>query len=165
MITFLYPALCDFVDAQALNMGMTQIHPSLATMIRTLMCPASALFAYFLLKARFSWGQIGAMVLIIKGVLLGCIVQLLYETEQGKFLVTFEGLVMLSLSACLQAFQAILEEQIFRLDPELNPLVLGGYEAFWKILLGSILIPFYQFIPCPTDLCEGGTIMNLTRAL
>lgn len=74
MLTFLYPAICDFIDSQALNMGMTQISPSLSTMIRTLMCPASAFLAYFLLKARFSWGQIGAIVLILKGVLLGCIV-------------------------------------------------------------------------------------------
>jgi hypothetical protein len=51
------------------------------------------------------------------------------------------------------------------LDPELNPLVLGGAEAFWKIVLGSILIPLYQFIPCPQEVCEGGRLENLNRCI
>jgi len=54
-LTFLWPALCDFVDCATLNMGMITTSPSLSTMIRTLMCPASALLAYFLLNAKFTW--------------------------------------------------------------------------------------------------------------
>lgn len=74
--TFMLPALCDFCDIILLNFGLTQISPSVATLLRTLMSPVSALLAYVLLNARFSWSQISAMTLIINGIILGCIVQM-----------------------------------------------------------------------------------------
>lgn len=80
-------------------------------------------------------------------------------------MITAWGLGMLCASSILQAFQAILEEQIFRLDPELNPLVMGGIEAFWKICLGGVLVPLYRFIPCPDSICEGGRLENLKRSV
>jgi len=42
---------------------------------------------------------------------------------------------------------------------------MGGIEAFWKICLGAILVPLYQFIPCPEAICEGGKFENLKRTV
>ena len=59
----------------------------------------------------------------------------------------------------------MLEEQIFRLEPELSPFVLGGAESFWKLLLSCLLIPMFQYIPCPEQVCEGGRLEELGRAI
>jgi drug/metabolite transporter (DMT)-like permease len=65
------------------------------------MCPASALFAYLLLKAKFSWSQIGAIVFIIKGIFLGCVIELLQEREEGKITITAWSMVLLCASSFL----------------------------------------------------------------
>jgi len=74
----------------------------------------------------------------------------------GSIEVTPSGLVLLIVSAILQAFQAILEERIFRLDPDLDPMVMCGIEALWKIAVSVCLTPLYFFVSCPLSICEGG---------
>ena len=49
----------------------------------------------------------------------------------------------------MQAFQGILEEKIFKLETDLNPIVLGGIESFWKLALSVGLMPLFYFVPCP----------------
>lgn len=78
---FIIPGMCDLLDTLTFNIGMTQVSPSITTMVRSMVSPASALLSYFLIKARFSWAQIFAIVMVISGVLTACFVQLFYETE------------------------------------------------------------------------------------
>ena len=74
LFVFLIPAFCDFIDTTTFNIGMTQVSPSITTIVRSMTSPASAIFSYYLVKAKFSWAQICAITLVISGVLTACFV-------------------------------------------------------------------------------------------
>lgn len=78
---FIIPGMCDLLDTLTFNVGMTQVSPSITTMVRSMVSPASAFLSYLLIKAKFSWHQIFAIVMVISGVLTACFVQLFFETK------------------------------------------------------------------------------------
>ena len=75
---FIIPGLCDLLDTTTFNIGMTQVSPSITTMVRSMTSPASAIMSYYLVKSKFSWKQIFAIILVISGVFTACFVQLFF---------------------------------------------------------------------------------------
>jgi len=100
---FVIPGLCDLIDTTTFNIGMTQVSPSVTTMVRSMTAPASAIMSYYLVKAKFTWQQIFAISLVISGVLTACFVQLAYETRADQFDLTIGGLLILMLSSMFNA--------------------------------------------------------------
>lgn len=83
-------------------------------MIKGLVPPIAGILGYFMFGAKFSWYKIGAIGLTIVGIMLGCLVQLYYETQNGTFRAGGLAIMLILLSACGQAAQATLEERIYR---------------------------------------------------
>ena len=74
IFVFIIPCLCDICDTLTFNIGMTQVSPSISTMVRSMVSPASAFLSYLFMKAKFSWKQIFAIILVVSGVLTACFV-------------------------------------------------------------------------------------------
>jgi drug/metabolite transporter (DMT)-like permease len=106
---FIIPGLCDLIDTTTFNVGMTQVSPSITTMVRSMTSPASAIMSYYLVKSKLSCKQIIAITLVISGVLTACFVQLFFETKQEEFVLTASGLVILCISSMFNALQAVIE--------------------------------------------------------
>jgi len=113
-IEFLPPAMLDWSDKIFLYIGLSQVSASLPAMIRGLVPPIAGYLSYLLFKAHFTSGKIVSIFVTIVGILLGCFVQLYFETKADEFKTTGIGILMLIISAFTQATQHVLEERIYR---------------------------------------------------
>ena len=77
--------MCDLLDTVTFNIGMTQVSPSITTMVRSMTSPASAVMSYYLMKSKFSGAQVCSITMVVSGVLTACFVQLAYETQEEMF--------------------------------------------------------------------------------
>ena len=69
------------------------------TMIRSLVPPIAGYMSFLLFNTTYSPKKIAALMITVIGVLLGCLVELLAETESGEFKTTGFGILILLLSA------------------------------------------------------------------
>lgn len=74
------PSALDWADRILLTLGMSQTSASMPTMIRSLVPPLAGYMSYLLFDTSFSVKKVLAMIITVVGVLLGCFVQLYYET-------------------------------------------------------------------------------------
>jgi len=81
------------------------------------------------------------------------------------FKATGLGILLLLISACTQATQHVLEERIYRMDPNLSALNMAVMEVLWKNLLVWSTIPIFSKIPVPTNMCSSGVIENNLDAI
>lgn len=98
-LTFLVPAILDWLDKILFTIGISQTSASLPTMIRGLVPPIAGYFSYLMFDTKFSSEKIFAMLLSITGIALGCFVELYYEAQAGRFAATGYGIMVLLMSA------------------------------------------------------------------
>ena len=74
------------------------------------------------------------------------------------------GLFLLGLSALLQAMETMLENRLFKIEPELTSFTMQTAVALWKLIMVLAVIPFVGKIPSPSGMVEGGKMENIERA-
>ena len=122
---FFLPAVCDFAENTLLVFGLTAIFPSVTTMSRALVVPITAIISKYLILTRLSWNQVGAMTVAIGGVFLAALSQLQNEYDDpAHYKVTLWGLFLLVLSAGLQAMETMLENRLFKIEPDLSAFTM-----------------------------------------
>lgn len=77
---------------------------------------------------------------------------------------TLYGLFLLGMSALLQAMETMLENRLFKIEPDLSSFTMQTAVALWKLIMVLILVPFAGKIPSTTSMVEGGKMENLDRA-
>lgn len=158
------PALCDFFENTLLVFGLTQIFPSVTSMTRALVVPLTAVIGKYLILQKLSWNQIFAMSMAVGGVFLGALVQLQSEVSNEAYNLTLLGLFILTLSAFFQSMETMLENRLFKIEPDLSSFTMQTAVAIWKLIMVVAIVPFVGKIPAPGSMVEGGTMENIERA-
>ena len=104
--------------------GLTQIFPSVTSMTRALIVPLTVVIGRYLVRHTLSWDMLNGMIIAILGVVLACCVQLQAEMTKAEYNVTMIGLVLLCLSAFFQAMETMLENRLFKIEPELSSFTM-----------------------------------------
>ena len=103
------------------------------------------------------------MTAAILGVFAGALTQLKGELTEEEYDLTLFGLVLLALSALLQAMETMLENRLFVIEPDLSAFTMQTAVALWKLIMVAALVPFMGKIPAPANIVEGGKMENLER--
>ena len=69
------------------------------------------------------------------------------------------------MSAFFQAMETMLENRLFKIEPELSAFTMQTAVALWKLIMVVAIVPFVGKIPAPGSLVEGGTMENIGRSI
>ena len=69
------------------------------------------------------------------------------------------------MSAFFQAMETMLENRLFKIEPELSAFTMQTAVALWKLIMVVAIVPLVGKIPAPGSLVEGGTMENINRSI
>ena len=108
--------------------------------------------------------MIAALVLLLSGMTLATIVQYKAEMTTQEFHMTTMAVVLLALSAFIQALEILIENRIFLIDASISAFYLQGAVACWKMIFTIALLPFVGMIRVPEEYVTGGRLESLETA-
>ena len=99
------------------------------------------------------------MIISVGPVLFG--VYLRYHFNYYQFTGSIFGFVMFLIGAFLGAISMILEEKFFRMQPDLDPILVSGFEGVAGVIFWVIAFPIMNSIRCNGYLCSDGYLESI----
>jgi len=85
--------------------------------------------------------------------------------SSDEFKMTTVGILLLCISAFIQSLEAIIEDRIFTIDPNMSAFYLQAAVASWKMVFTAAVLPFVGLIKVPEEYVTGGRFESLGPAL
>ena len=60
--------------------------------------------------------------------------------------------------------ETMLENRLFKIEPDLSAFTMQTAVAFWKLVMVILLLPVAEYIPSSSSMVEGGKMENIERA-
>ena len=78
---------------------------------------------------------------------------------------TSTGILLLIISAMVQASEHVLEERLYRRDPKLEVVECDVICSLWKMIFIVGTLPIFSHVPVPTSVCSSGVLESNLDAI
>jgi drug/metabolite transporter (DMT)-like permease len=156
------PACFDIIASTLMNIALTMVAASVYQMLRGIIIIITAVMSIIFLKRKLYRHHWTSMAVIFIGVFMVGTAALLYDS--GDDSTSAFGLILLFIAQLFAGGMFIVEEKLLG-DYYLDPLKVVGLEGLWGLIIYSILLPIFQYIPCGiAELCPYGVVEDTKLA-
>lgn len=164
------PASFDITGSTIQFIALTMIAASIYQMMRGTLVFVIAFFSILFLGRKLFRHHWSSLSVILAGLILVGASPLIYpdpkaeEEEGNEALYVVIGIALIVFSQLFLGMHMITEEKLFQ-KYHLHPLKVVGWEGLWGVIIYTILLTIFQFIPCSIEkVCPHGTIEDTIQA-
>ena len=85
--------------------------------------------------------------------------------SNNEFQLTTIGIILLCISALIQALEIIVENRLFQIDPQMSAFHMQWIVSIWKMIFTIIILPFCSLVDVPSEYVTGGKFESFGPAL